>query len=143
MLRLPLSALLSFYLLLSAVTAQFQFFGDFFGQQGQQQGQQERQNVASDSNWYRQTWENGKHVKSFGARQDCICTCRPSRTGCRLLRSSASCIEVWKLTLFLQHTARISCALIHWPVSTFLIIVHVRIPMLKTSSNLETEAGSV
>jgi hypothetical protein len=64
MLRLAIPALLSFLLLLPAVTAQFQFFGDFFGQQSQQQGhQQERQNAASDSNWYRQTWENGKHFQ--------------------------------------------------------------------------------
>jgi hypothetical protein len=66
MLRLAVAALLSFFLLLPAVTAQFQFFGDFFGQQGQQQGhQQEKQNVASDSSWYRQTWETGKHFKKL------------------------------------------------------------------------------
>jgi hypothetical protein len=65
MLRLAVAALLSFFLLLPAVTAQFQFFGDFFGQQGQQQGhQQEKQNVASDSSWYRQTWETGKPFKN-------------------------------------------------------------------------------
>jgi hypothetical protein len=64
MLRLAVAALLSFFLL-PAVTAQFQFFGDFFGQQGQQQGhQQEKQNVASDSSWYRQTWETGKPFKN-------------------------------------------------------------------------------
>lgn len=64
--RLAVSAFLSILFLLPAVTAQFQFFGDFFGHQGQQQGQQqERQNVASDSNWYRQTWESGKHSKPF------------------------------------------------------------------------------
>jgi hypothetical protein len=74
MLRLALVALLSFALLLPAVAAQFQFFGDFFSQQGQQQGhQQERQNVASDSNWYRQTWDSGKHFKTSSACQSCTC----------------------------------------------------------------------
>jgi len=76
MLRLVVAALLSFFLL-PAVTAQFQFFGDFFGQQGQQQGhQQERQNVASDSSWYRQTWESGKHFKNSRACESCICPWR-------------------------------------------------------------------
>ena len=69
MLRVAVAALLSFFLLLPAVAAQFQFFGDFFGQQGQQQGQQERQNVASDSKWYRQTWENGKHSRASPSMQ--------------------------------------------------------------------------
>lgn len=79
MLRRNVSALLSFFLLLSGVAAQFQFFGDFFGQQGQQQGhQQERQNVASDSNWYRQTWENGKQLINSRACQNCTYVGRPS-----------------------------------------------------------------
>jgi hypothetical protein len=41
----------------ATVTAQFQFFEQMFG--GQQQ-QQQPQNVASDSNWYRQNYEAGK-----------------------------------------------------------------------------------
>jgi hypothetical protein len=73
MLRLAVAALLSFFLLLPAVTAQFQFFGDFFGQQGQQQAhQQEKQNVGSDSSWYRQTWETGKHFKNSRTCGSCI-----------------------------------------------------------------------
>lgn len=38
--------------------AQFQFFEQFF-QGGQQQTSQEKQNVPSDSSWYRQNWEGG------------------------------------------------------------------------------------
>jgi hypothetical protein len=41
----------------ATVTAQFQFFEQMFG--GQQQQQQQPQNVASDSNWYRQNYEAG------------------------------------------------------------------------------------
>jgi|ERR1711939_298154 len=38
-------------------TAQFQFFEQFFQGGQQAQGQQEKQNVPSDSSWYRQNWE--------------------------------------------------------------------------------------
>ena len=55
---LRLLVLLTFAL---SVSAQFQFFDQFFGNQQQQQHQsQEKQNVASDSNWYKQNWEQGK-----------------------------------------------------------------------------------
>ncbi|KIV92620.1 long chronological lifespan protein 2 [Exophiala mesophila] len=43
-------------LFLSVASAQFQFFEQFF-QGGQQQAAPEKQNVPSDSNWYRQNWE--------------------------------------------------------------------------------------
>jgi hypothetical protein len=50
--------LLPIVLTLSATaSAQFQFFEQMFN--GQQQ-QQEPQNVASDSNWYKQVYEQGK-----------------------------------------------------------------------------------
>ncbi|KAK5271966.1 Long chronological lifespan protein 2, partial [Exophiala xenobiotica] len=38
-------------------TAQFQFFEQFFQGGQQPQGQPEKQNVPSDSSWYRQNWE--------------------------------------------------------------------------------------
>lgn len=45
----------------SLAAAQFQFFDQFFGgQQGGQQQQQGSQNVASDSNWYASTWDQGE-----------------------------------------------------------------------------------
>lgn len=66
MLRLTFTALLSFLLLAPTVFAQFQFFDQFFGQQGQQQGSQEKQNVASDSSWYKQNWEAGKPRMPYG-----------------------------------------------------------------------------
>jgi hypothetical protein len=48
-------------LLVGLASAQFQFFDQFFhGGHQQQQAPQEKQNVASDSNWYRQTWEGGE-----------------------------------------------------------------------------------
>lgn len=40
-------------------TAQFQFFEQFFHGGQQAQTQQEKQNVPSDSSWYRQNWEGG------------------------------------------------------------------------------------
>ncbi|KAJ4510786.1 Long chronological lifespan protein 2 [Exophiala dermatitidis] len=45
-------------LFVGLATAQFQFFEQFFqgGQQGQQ-ASQDKQNVPSDSSWYRQNWE--------------------------------------------------------------------------------------
>ncbi|KAK5072398.1 Long chronological lifespan protein 2 [Lithohypha guttulata] len=42
--------------LVVAASAQFQFFDQFFHQGGQQQ-QQEKQNVASDSSWFQQNWQ--------------------------------------------------------------------------------------
>jgi hypothetical protein len=48
------------FFLLGLVSAQFQFFEQFFQGGQQQQGAQEKQNVPSDSNWYRQNWEGGK-----------------------------------------------------------------------------------
>ena len=51
--------LLVLSLLTLSVTAQFQFFDQFFGGQQQPQHQQEKQNVASDSKWYQQNWEQG------------------------------------------------------------------------------------
>ncbi|KAK5940944.1 Long chronological lifespan protein 2 [Knufia obscura] len=44
-------------LFIAAATAQFQFFDQFFGGQQQGGGQQEKQNVASDSSWFQQTWQ--------------------------------------------------------------------------------------
>ncbi|KAL2424207.1 Long chronological lifespan protein 2 [Exophiala dermatitidis] len=45
-------------LFVGLAAAQFQFFEQFFqgGQQGQQ-ASQDKQNVPSDSSWYRQNWE--------------------------------------------------------------------------------------
>ncbi|EXJ60483.1 hypothetical protein A1O7_04636 [Cladophialophora yegresii CBS 114405] len=45
-------------LLMGLASAQFQFFDQFFhGSHQQQQAPQEKQNVASDSSWYRSNWE--------------------------------------------------------------------------------------
>jgi hypothetical protein len=50
--------LLGLLLLVAGSQAQFQFFDQMFG--GQQRAQpQEKQNVASDSKWYRETYTNG------------------------------------------------------------------------------------
>jgi hypothetical protein len=46
-------------------TAQFQFFEQFFQGGQQPQGQQEKQNVPSDSSWYRQNWEGGQYIRPF------------------------------------------------------------------------------
>jgi len=46
----------------AAASAQFQFFDQFFGGQQQQGGQQEKQNVASDSTWFQQNWQQGKDL---------------------------------------------------------------------------------
>jgi hypothetical protein len=43
-----------------AAHAQFQFFENMFG--GQQGGQQQQGNVASDSSWYKNNWDQGKHT---------------------------------------------------------------------------------
>ncbi|KIW39085.1 uncharacterized protein PV06_08896 [Exophiala oligosperma] len=45
------------FLFSSLAAAQFQFFEQFFQGGQQAQGQQEKQNVPSDSSWYRQNWE--------------------------------------------------------------------------------------
>lgn len=55
-------------LFVAAASAQFQFFDQFFGGQQQQGGQQEKQNVASDSTWFQQNWQQGKDPAL-----DCIC----------------------------------------------------------------------
>jgi hypothetical protein len=52
-------ALASILLFTSLASAQFGFFDQMFKGQGHPQGHQEKQNVASDSAWYRQTWESG------------------------------------------------------------------------------------
>jgi 2',3'-cyclic-nucleotide 2'-phosphodiesterase (5'-nucleotidase family) len=57
------------YLFVSAVSAQFQFFDQFFGGHQQQQAPPEKQNVASDSTWYRQTWEGGEYLISSSHRK--------------------------------------------------------------------------
>lgn len=44
--------------LLPFTTAQFQFFEQMFNRGGEPQ-QQRQQNVASDSRWYQETYENG------------------------------------------------------------------------------------
>jgi hypothetical protein len=46
-------------------TAQFQFFEQFFQGGQQPQGQPEKQNVPSDSSWYRQNWEGGQYIYLF------------------------------------------------------------------------------
>jgi hypothetical protein len=52
-----------FCFLAVSASAQFQFFDQFFGgQQGQQQ-QQEKQNVASDSSWFQQNWQQGTYAQ--------------------------------------------------------------------------------
>lgn len=54
--RLLTSLLSSLLLFLSAANAQFAFFDQMFQQQGQRH---EPQNVASDSSWYQQNYDNG------------------------------------------------------------------------------------
>lgn len=55
------SFLLLFSLLTALTSAQFQFFEQMFsgGNQQQHRQQQEQKNVASDSNWYRKTYDSG------------------------------------------------------------------------------------
>lgn len=58
--RLVLCSLLS-SIFFALGSAQFQFFEQMFNQGGQQQQQhQQQQNVASDSEWYQKTHENGQ-----------------------------------------------------------------------------------
>ncbi|KAF7845986.1 hypothetical protein BT93_L5696 [Corymbia citriodora subsp. variegata] len=54
-----MNRLILFATLIVSVSAQFQFFDQFFGsqQQQQQQGGQEQRNVASDSSWFQQNWQ--------------------------------------------------------------------------------------
>lgn len=71
-------ALASLLLFVSTTSAQFGFFDQMFQGQGQQQQHQERQNVASDSAWYRQTWESGKPRSVFARSTEAdmaIATC--------------------------------------------------------------------
>lgn len=58
----------SIILFVTLASAQFGFFDQMFQGQGQPQGHPEKQNVASDSAWYRQTWESGILSSCF----DCI-----------------------------------------------------------------------
>lgn len=58
----------TFFLLLGLVSAQFQFFEQFFQGGQQQQGAQQKQNVPSDSNWYRQNWEAGEFPSSISLK---------------------------------------------------------------------------
>jgi hypothetical protein len=51
--------ILSSALLFCLATAQFQFFEQMFQGGQQQQQRHEPQNVASDSSWYQQNYENG------------------------------------------------------------------------------------
>ncbi|KAJ9629168.1 Long chronological lifespan protein 2 [Knufia peltigerae] len=51
------------FLFSSLAAAQFQFFEQFFQGGQQAQGQQEKQNVPSDSSWYRQNWEGDVEEK--------------------------------------------------------------------------------
>jgi hypothetical protein len=56
-------SLLIFLSLLSSTFAQFQFFEQMFSGNAhhhRQHQQQQQQNVASDSAWYRQTYDGGK-----------------------------------------------------------------------------------
>ncbi|KAK5089820.1 Long chronological lifespan protein 2 [Exophiala xenobiotica] len=48
---------LTLFVAAASASAQFQFFDQFFGGQQQQGGQQEKQNVASDSTWFQQNWQ--------------------------------------------------------------------------------------
>ncbi|KIW90595.1 uncharacterized protein Z519_08378 [Cladophialophora bantiana CBS 173.52] len=53
-----MKALIPIVLLLAGfASAQFQFFEQFFHGGQQNKGTQEKQNVPSDSNWYRQNWD--------------------------------------------------------------------------------------
>ncbi|KAH0841908.1 hypothetical protein FOPE_07123 [Fonsecaea pedrosoi] len=48
------------------VSAQFQFFEQFFQGGQQNQAPQEKQNVASDSSWYRQNWNGASCGSRLG-----------------------------------------------------------------------------
>ncbi|OQV00464.1 hypothetical protein CLAIMM_05954 isoform 2 [Cladophialophora immunda] len=53
-----MKALITLVLFLAGIaSAQFQFFEQFFHGGQQNQAAQEKQNVPSDSNWYRQNWD--------------------------------------------------------------------------------------
>jgi len=65
-------SLVAILFLVTAVTAQFQFFEQFFGGQQQPHGAQEKQNVRSDSSWYRQNWEGGKQYKCCVDSEPCV-----------------------------------------------------------------------
>jgi hypothetical protein len=67
--RVAMVALASIILFVSVASAQFGFFDQMFQGQGQQQQHQEKQNVASDSAWYRQTWESGMSWPILAAEQ--------------------------------------------------------------------------
>ena len=54
------------FLCTSTANAQFQFFEQMFQGQGQQQ---EPQNVASDSGWYQETYENGESFHFFAVQK--------------------------------------------------------------------------
>jgi hypothetical protein len=76
--RLAMVSLTTVLLFVSAASAQFGFFDQMFQGQGQQQQHQEKQNVASDSAWYRQTWESGMSRIRFTLRTEAdtaIATC--------------------------------------------------------------------
>lgn len=60
MAQLFMPLLCAFLLLIATANAQFQFFEQMFQGGGQQQQQrQQPQNVPSDSNWYRENYNNG------------------------------------------------------------------------------------
>lgn len=66
-----ITPIVTLLLFLSVVSAQFQFFEQFF-QGGQQQAAPEKQNVPSDSNWYRQNWEGGTSIAIYSFESSCL-----------------------------------------------------------------------
>lgn len=90
-------------MLVTFSSAQFQFFEQMFQGQGQQEPQQQ-QNVASDSNWYQQTYNEG------------IC----HRSPCKSAKLAVWKIYVMRLSKLIfihdeQHTAQITFARAHSP----------------------------
>ncbi|MCJ1473577.1 Long chronological lifespan protein 2 [Lambiella insularis] len=68
-------------LLLPLAAAQFQFFEQMFQGHPQQQQQQAPQNVASDSSWYRQNYENA-HCTNYLCPDTLACVSFPHHCPC-------------------------------------------------------------
>ena len=103
-------------LFLGPAHAQFQFFEQMFQGGGQQQQHQQPQNVASDSQWYQQTYESGR------------------------IRLSISSVIIKFLSQLIATTTYVQE---HWLVFTSLIIAHVLGLPWKTKSNWGKEVQSV
>ncbi|MCJ1322284.1 Long chronological lifespan protein 2 [Xylographa vitiligo] len=101
----------SFILLLSTLlpfaAAQFQFFEQMFQGHPQQQQQQQPQNVASDSSWYQQNYENA-HCTNYLCPGTLACVHFPHHCPCpfpavedkvELGEGSAVCVSKggWKM----------------------------------------------